>query len=397
MYRREEVLSYCQEEDVSFIRLVFCDLAGRQKNISILPSELERAFEYGISFDASAIDGFTDEVKSDLFLIPDPSTLSVVPWRSVQDRVIMMFCNIYHPDGTPFCRDSRMLLKKAVEFAKERGVSCSFGSEFEFYLFETDENGYPTRTPLDRAGYMDSTPEDRGENVRRNICLTLSEMGIQPESSHHEEGPGQNEIDFRYGDTLTAADNAVIFKSVAQNIAMQDGLYADFSPKPLARESGNGLHINVSVKSSQEKNVQDPFIEGVLRSMREITAYLNTMPQSYLRLGEKKAPRYITWSSENRSQLIRIPAAKGAYRRFELRSPDPMTNPYLAYALILYAGMEGVQNNYRLRKPLDENLFQAAPAVTSRLDVLPATLEEARLCAAQSELIKRYMPEILIG
>ena len=173
--------------------------------------------------------------------------------------------------------------------------------------------------------------------------------------------------------------------------------YADFSPKPLARESGNGLHINVSVKSSQEKNVQDPFIEGVLRSMREITAYLNTMPQSYLRLGEKKAPRYITWSSENRSQLIRIPAAKGAYRRFELRSPDPMTNPYLAYALILYAGMEGVQNNYRLRKPLDENLFKAAPAVTSRLDVLPATLEEARLCAAQSELIKRYMPEILIG
>ena len=229
MYRYDEVMTYCQEEDVKFIRLAFCDLAGNQKNIAIMPTELGRAFEYGISFDASAIQGFGDETKSDLFLFPDPSTLSVLPWRPTQGRVVRMFCEIQNPDGTPFQRDSRFLLKKAIARAKKMDVACYFGAEFEFYLFQTDENGFPTKAPFDHAGYMDIAPEDRGENVRRDICLTLSDMGIRPEGSHHEEGPGQNEIDFRYSDALSAADNAVTFKSVAQNIAMQNGLYACFS------------------------------------------------------------------------------------------------------------------------------------------------------------------------
>lgn len=247
MYRYDEVMTYCEEEDVQFIRLAFCDLMGNQKNIAIMPAELERAFRYGISFDASAVPGFGDEVKSDLFLFPDPATLSVLPWRPAQGRVVRMFCDIRHPDGAPFRRDSRQLLKKAVEAAEKMGVSCFFGVEAEFYLFQCGEDGGPTRIPFDQAGYMDIAPEDKGENIRREICLTLRDMGIRPESSHHEEGPGQNEIDFRYSDALTAADNALTFKAVVKTLAMQNGLFASFSPKPLPRQSGNGMHINISI------------------------------------------------------------------------------------------------------------------------------------------------------
>ena len=242
---------------------------------------------------------------------------------------------------------------------------------------------------------MDIAPEDRGENVRRDICLTLSDMGIRPEGSHHEEGPGQNEIDFRYSDALSAADNAVTFKSVAQNIAMQNGLYACFSPKPLSGQCGNGLHINISIKSPGGQKDTDAFIAGILSHIREITAFLNPTEESYLRLGEQKAPRYLTWSSENRSQLIRIPAAKGEYKRFELRSPDPTANPYLAYALLIYAGLDGIRKQMPLCAPLDVNLFTADRSVTDPLETLPATLEEARSLARQSKFIQEFIPEIL--
>ncbi|MGI5959251.1 MAG: glutamine synthetase family protein [Massiliimalia sp.] len=395
MYSYKEVMTYCEEEDVKFIRLAFCDLQGCQKNIAIMPSELERAFQYGISFDASAIHGFGDEIKSDLFLFPDPSTLSVLPWRPSQGRVVRMFCDIRHPDGTPFRRDSRYLLKQAIAAAEQMGVSCFFGVEFEFYLFQTDENCAPTRIPFDQATYMDIAPEDRGENIRRDICLTLESMGIQPESSHHEEGPGQNEIDFRYSAPLTAADNAVTFQAVVKTIAMQNGLYACFSPKPIPGQSGNGLHINMSIQSPGGKADQDAFMAGILSHIREITAFLNPTEESYLRLGERKAPKYITWSSENRSQLIRIPAAKGEYVRFELRSPDPTTNPYLAYALLIYAGLDGIRKQMTLCPPLDMNLFTADKSITSTLETLPSNLEEALELARQSKLISDYMPELL--
>ena len=395
MYSYHEVMTYCEEEDVKFIRLAFCDLAGNQKNISIMPSELKRAFEYGISFDASAIYGFGNEVKSDLFLFPDPSTLSVLPWLPAQGRVVRMYCDIRYPDGKPFRRDSRYLLKQAIAEAEKRNISCYFGVEFEFYLFITDEEGNPTKIPFDQASYMDIAPEDKGENIRREVCLTLESMGIQPESSHHEEGPGQNEIDFRYSDALSAADNAVTFKSVVKTIAMQNGLYASFSPKPLKNQSGNGMHINISIKSPNGKKDSDAFMAGVLKYIREISAYLNPTEESYLRLGEKKAPKYITWSSENRSQLIRIPAAKGEYVRFELRSPDPTTNPYIAYALLIYAGLDGIRKQIPLCEPLDQNLFIADQSVTDTLEKLPANLKEAIEQANQSSLIQQYIPDIL--
>ena len=283
MYSYDEVMTFVEEEDVKFIRLAFCDIHGRQKNISIMPSELKRAFTYGVSFDASAVAGFGDVVKSDLFLHPDPSTLSVLPWRPSNGRVVRMFCDIKYPDGRRFEKDGRYILMQAVEKAKQAGISCFFGAEFEFYLFNLDDNGEPTDTPFDKAGYMDIAPDDKGENVRREICFNLLEMGISPESSHHEEGPGQNEIDFRYSTPLNAADNAVTFKSVVQTIARRNGLFTDFSPKPLMHESGNGLHINVSVKAESGEDVTESFMAGVLEHTVEMTAFFNPVAASYKR------------------------------------------------------------------------------------------------------------------
>lgn len=273
LYSAQDVFEYVEQEDVKFIRLAFCDVTGRQKNISIMPEELKRAFSYGISFDASAIAGFGGPVGSDLFLHPIPSTLNVLPWRPSRGKVVKMFCSITHPDGTPFAMDSRAILERAVNDAKALGCKISFGSEFEFYLFKTDETGQPTAEPFDHAGYMDVAPEDKGEDVRREICLNLQDMGIQPESSHHEEGPGQNEIDFRYSDAMSAADNAMHFKTVVKTAALRNGLYADFSPKPLAGEAGNGMHINMSVKCQDGADASEAFLAGVLAHVREITAF----------------------------------------------------------------------------------------------------------------------------
>lgn len=395
-YSQQDVFDYIEQEDVKFIRLAFCDVAGRQKNISIMPEELERAFTYGISFDASAITGFGSVVGSDLFLHPVPSTLNVLPWRPSRGKVVKMFCRITHPNGTPFAMDCRSILENAMEQAKKEGYTVQFGSEFEFYLFKTDENGEPTAQPFDHAGYMDVAPEDKGENVRREICLNLQDMGIQPESSHHEEGPGQNEIDFRYSDALTAADNAMHFVTVVKTAAMHNGLYADFSPKPIPGEAGSGMHINMSVKSADGIDRTEAFMAGVLAHVKEITAFLNPTKASYRRLGEKKAPRYITWSPENRSQLIRIPAAKGEYKRIELRSPDPTANPYLAYALLIHAGLDGIHQNLKAPEPVNIDLFRAGPEFTGSLDTLPQTLEEARAAAAASPFVAAILPKQML-
>ena len=330
-YTVDEIRQFTAEEDVKFLRLAFCDIFGSQKNISILPDELDRAFSYGIAFDASAVPGFGDEVHSDLFLHPDSSTLCMLPWRPDHGRVARMFCHVLRPDGAAFEADCRALLRQAVADAEALGIYFSFGTEMEFYLFRRDENGEATHIPYDNAGYMDIAPEDKGENVRREICLTLEQMGIRPECSHHEQGPGQNEIDFRYSDPLTAADNAVTFKAVVNSVAVRNGLAADFSPKPLMGQPGNGMHINISAKSRDGAEVMPQIIAGILAHIAEMTVFLNTREESYHRFGSSKAPRYISWSSENRSQLIRIPAAQGEYRRAELRSPDPLCSPYLAF------------------------------------------------------------------
>ena len=243
---------------------------------------------------------------------------------------------------------------------------------------------------------MDVAPEDKGENVRREICLNLQDMGIQPESSHHEEGPGQNEIDFRYSDALSAADNAMHFKTVVKTAALRNGLYADFSPKPISGAAGNGMHINMSVKCDDGRDRSDAFMAGVLAHVREITAFLNPTEDSYRRLGEYKAPRYITWSPENRSQLIRIPAAKGEYQRIELRSPDPMANPYLAYALLIHAGLDGIRRDLRSPQPVNENLYTAPESLTSQLEQLPSSLEEARQLARSSAFVASVLPKQML-
>ena len=376
----EDVIEFCEEQDVRFIRLSYFDIYGIQKNVSVLPSELKRAFTEGISFDASAIDGFLDEVNSDLFLYPDPNTMSILPWRSMDGSVIRMYCDIKYTDGTPFERDVRYILKKAVNKAKEMGISVNFGSEFEFYLFKQDENGENTYIPLDQAGYMDIAPLDKGENVRREICLTLSEMGIDPEVSHHEMGHGQNEIDFRYSSALQAADNAATFKWVVQAIANMQGLVADFSPKPINDQPGNGMHINMSVENHEE--LMMPFMAGILNRIEEMTLFLNPIKDSYKRLGKDKAPQYISWSYQNRNQLIRIPATHST-SRIELRSPDCSCNIYLAYALLICAGLEGIE------KKLET--IPCTDVTTNDLKRLPQDLKEAKRKASESEWLRNIL------
>ena len=395
-YSKEEIRQYVAEEDIKFIRLAFCDLSGRQKNISIHPDELDRALQYGIAFDASAIPGFGDEVHSDLFLQPDTSTLCLLPWRPDHGRVARMFCGIVRPDGTPFEADTRQVLRQAVREAEDMGVTFAFGTEMEFYLFQRDELGEPTKQPYDHAGYMDIAPEDKGENVRREICLTLEQMGIRPECSHHEQGPGQNEIDFHYSQPLTAADNAVTFRTVVDSVAVRSGLAADFSPKPISGQPGNGMHINLSAKSADGADVMPLIIAGILAHIREMTVFLNTVDASYLRFGGSKAPRYISWSSENRSQLIRIPAAQGEYRRAELRSPDPLCNPYLAFALLIHAGLDGIRRALPLPAAADINFFTASQQVKERFETLPATLPQARALAAGSPFLAELLPPAVL-
>jgi glutamine synthetase len=361
-----------------------------------MPYEIERAFNGGIAIDASAVTGFGGNMTSDLFLKPDPSTISVLPWRPEHGRVVRMYCNIYYSDGRIFERDTRNMLIAAIKDAKDKGIDFTFGSEMEFYLFNRDENGEPTKIPYDYAGYMDIAPEDKGENVRREICLTLEQMGIRPESSHHEEGPGQNEIDFRYSDPLTAADNAITFRSVVNTVAARNGLYADFSPKPFENQPGNGMHINISAYSNGDRNILPTIIAGILNRISDITVFLNSVEDSYKRFGRNKAPKYISWSSENRSQLIRIPAATGEYKRAELRSPDSLCNPYLVFALLIRAGLEGIENKEEIPYPANMNLYEESEEVRNKYETLPLTLKDAKTKAKESDFVAKYLPQSII-
>ncbi|WP_058485608.1 type I glutamate--ammonia ligase [Defluviitalea phaphyphila] len=403
-YTMKEVLEFVKENDVKFIRLAFCDILGIQKNISILPEELERAFEQGISFDASSILGFMDVEKSDLFLYPDPSTLSILPWRPQQGRVIRFFCDIKHPDKQEFEGDTRNILKKAINRAQKMGYICKIGSECEFYLFETDEKGNPTYIPYDEGGYLDISPLDKGENIRREICLSLEQMGIQPESSHHEQGPGQNEIDFKYNDALIAADNLITFKSVVKAIASINGLFASFMPKPIIDASGSGLHINLSLFKNglnifRDHNNQEAksFIAGVIDKILDITAFSNPTTNSYARLGSYRAPKYISWSHQNRSQLIRIPAETGEYSRMELRSPDPSCNPYIVFAMILHAGLDGIEKKLELPDPININLYTTNINELQNIKALPDNLKEALDIASKSNFVKNILGEEMIN
>lgn len=388
-YTVNDVMEYVREEDVKFIRLAFCDLGGNLKNLSVMPEELKRAFERGVAFDGSAIKGFELVEKSDLFLFPDPDTLTLLPWRPSHGKVIRLFCDIKYPDGRPYELDSRRILKDAVLKAKEYNLDVEVGAEFEFYVFKTDENGEKTDIPCDNAGYMDVAPADRGENLRREICLTIEEMGLNPECSHHEEGPGQNEIDFKYSDALSSADHAVIFKNATESIAYKNGFYATFDPKPIDGEPGSGMHVNVSVKGGDDKTFSR-FLAGVLRRIKDITAFLNPTESSYKRLGEKKAPKVVGWGRENRSCLVRIPATNGGEKRFELRSPDGKSNVYLVYALVIYAGIEGIKDKLTLGEETVNDAY-----VTGG-EKLPESLKDAKKAAYESEFVNKYLPKRIV-
>lgn len=389
----KELLKFIEENDVKFIRLTFCDMLGNLKNLAIMPDELPKAFEYGIPFDASSI----YEDCSDLLLTPDISTLSVLPWRPKSGRVVRFFCSLKNTDGTDYVGDMRTELTNYINQLRLEGYSCEMGTKCEFYLFELDEHGEPTKIPHDNGGYMDVAPLDRCENARREICLSLEEMGMNPRSSCHKHGPAQNEIEFRESEPVTAADNMVHYKTVVKSIAAQNGLFASFMPKPLADEHGSALSISLSIKKSGE-NLFHPdfakmsyngkcFISGVLKHIREITAFLNSTTNSYRRFGIGYAPKYVDWSSENRSQLIRLPRAAGSVPGIEIRSADAACNPYITFKLILAAGMEGIRSS---DCSLLERTRKSTTAV-SELQALPLSLKEAAEIAESSEFVSRTL------
>ncbi len=399
-----QVLEFIRENDVKFIRLGFCDLLGVQKNISLLSDELESAFENGVPFDASSILGFRDSRQSDLLLFPDPSTLTVLPWRPDPGRVVRFFCDIKMPNGEYYKHNSRYILKNTLKNCTDLGYNCRVGSDCEFYLFKTDDNSEPTYNTLDYGSYLDISPLDKGENIRREICLNLEEMGLMPETSHHEKGPGQNQIDFKSSDALSCADNFLTFKSVVKAISARNGLYASFMPKPLEYESGSSLRINITLSQkghnvfgNQHDEIAESFIAGVMEKAAEISLFLSPIMNSYDRLGKLNAPRYVTWSHQNRAQLIRVPLASKDKIRMELRSADPTINPYLAFSLIIEAGLYGIKNNLKLVEAIDIDLNTATKDILETIDMLPKDIYEAVKLAENSSFIKDVLGESLLN
>ena len=403
---RQDVLDFVEDNNVKFVRFAFTDIFGAQKNIAVLAGDLPRAIEEGVCFDGSAVPGFLHVEESDLVLRPDLSTLTILPWRPAEGGVMQFFCDIERPDGAPFGGNCRGFLRRTAQRLRRLGLVCNVGAECEFYLFETDERGRPTRTPIDHGGYFDVYPLDAGENIRRDICLTLEQMGLAPQHSHHESGCGQNEIDFHYASPLKTADHIMMFKQTARAIAGRSGLYASFMPKPLADQAGSGLHINISLYRDGHNlfegdiapdSAAGSFMAGVLAHSRELAAFTSPLPNSYLRLGCNEAPRFVSWSRQNRSQLVRIPAARGDSCRMELRSPDPACNPYLAIGLILAAGLDGLERRMTLPAPVDRDLFALQEGGAAGLTPLPATLEEAVAAARDSAFLQKLLPAELAG
>ena len=395
---KEDVKNRVREEDAKFICVTFCDIYGKQKNVTLMPEELERAFESGISLDASLVEGFRVDAKIDLLLRPDPETLCELP-QSLADKelghVLLMNGNIYYPDGTRFENDSRKILADAAAEAEKKGLHFNFGPAMEFYLFHPEEQGGQQKTPYDNAGYMDSAPEDKCEAIRREICLDLLKMGIQPECAYHEAGPGQNKIKFRFDSPLKAADSAAAYRAVVRSVAARSGLTADFTPKPLEKFPGNSMHVNMSVTSDDGQDKTPDIIAGILHRIPEMTVFMNPTKKSYRRLGHEGAPKYISWSEANRSTLIRIPAY-GGYTRFELRSPDNGTNPYIALALLIYASIYGIEEKPTLQKASEEDLFETDQKPGSKLKLLPMSLSEAQNKAKNSNFIAEHLPKSVI-
>ena len=392
-YTREDILRMVRENDIEFVRLQFTDIFGQLKNVAITAAQVEKAVDNKIMFDGSSIEGFVRIDESDQYLYPDLNSFAIFPWRPQHGKVARLICDVYNPDGTPFVGDPRGALQRVLKRAADMGYdSFNVGPEAEFFLFQTDEEGKPTTKTNDEAGYFDLGPLDHGEGTRREICMALEQMGFEIEASHHEVAEGQHEIDFKYEEALHAADNIMTFKLAVKILAQKNGLHATFMPKPIFGINGSGMHTNMSLFKDGRNVFYDPngekqlskeaysFIAGILAHVKGFAAITNPLVNSYKRLVPGyEAPCYLAWSASNRSALIRIPASRGQATRVELRSPDPACNPYLALAVLLSAGLDGIERGLTPPPEITENIFamDAAARAAKGIDSLPGSLEEA--------------------
>lgn len=405
-YTREDIIRLVEEEDVGFIRLQFTDIFGTFKNVAITPAQLEKALDNQCMFDGSSIEGFARIEDSDMYLCPDLNTFEIFPWRPQQGKVARLICDIYKADGTPFESDPRYVLRKTVKEAASMGYTFDVGPECEFFLFHTDDDGLPTTISHEQASYFDLGPLDLGENARRDIVLTLEEMGFVIESSHHEIAPAQHEIDFRYDEALMTADNIMTFKLVVKTIARRHGLHATFMPKPKYGVSGSGMHTNMSLSRNGVNAFIDKsdvrglskeayyFIGGIMKHIKAVTFITNPLVNSYKRLVPGyEAPVYIAWSAKNRTPLIRIPSLNGSSARVELRSPDPSANPYLALAVCLAAGLDGIRNEILPPDSVDLNIFEMTEEERKNIGIekLPGSLLEAAREFERDEYIQQVL------
>lgn len=406
---KQDILNLVEEEDVRFVRLQFTDMLGTMRNMAITTSKLEDALDNLCMFDGSCIKGFVSIEESDLYLHPDLDTFAIFPWRPHQGKVARLICDVYKPDGTRLESDPRYVLQGVIKEAEEMGYTFEVGPECEFFLFNTDERGNPVIEPHDNAGYFDLAPLDNGENCRREICLTLEEMGYTIEASHHEMAPGQHEITFRYDDALKTADRIATFKTVVKTIAKRNGLHATFMPKPMQGQSGSGMHLTMSLKkdgknlfcsednSGKLSDTACKFVAGLLKYTPDMACLTNPTVNSYKRFTPGyEAPCYISWSESNRSLLVRVPSSrKGNDARIELRSPDPTANPYLALAACLKAGLKGIRNNETLPPSIDVNIYKLSDKERESLGIksLPISLNEAVRIAKKSDFIKELLGE----
>ena len=391
-YTKEDIIRLVETEKVEFIRMQFTDIFGQLKNVAISRSQLEKALANQIAIDGSSIEGFTRIHESDQYLYPDLDTFTVLPWITANGKVARLICDVYNPDGSPFFGDPRGVLKRALKRAAALGYTFNVGPECEFFFFETDEDGKPTTRTGDEAGYFDLGPIDHGESTRQEICMALEKMGFEIEASHHECAAGQHEIDFKYAEALRAADNIMTFKLTVKTLAQKNGMHATFMPKPIYGIAGSGMHVNMSLFKDGRNVFYDPegpkqlseearhFIAGQLEHIRGMCAVLNPLVNSYKRLVPGyEAPCYVAWSASNRSALVRIPSARGQSTRAELRSPDPSCNPYLALALCLTAGLDGMERKLEPPAEITENIYAMRREDRKKHGIrsLPGTLNEA--------------------
>ena len=402
-YTRDDIFHIVEEEDVAFIRLQFTDIFGTMKNMAVTVGQLEKALDNRCMFDVSSLEGVADEEESDMYLYPDLSTFEIFPWRPQQGKVARLICDVYKKDGTPYEGDPRYVLRKSVAEAKEMGYTMNVGPECEFFLFHTDDDGRPTTVTHEQGGYFDVGPLDLGENARRDMILTLEDMGFEIISSHHEIAPAQHEIDFHYDEAMITADNLMTFKMVVKTIAKRHGLHATFMPKPKSETYGSGMHINLSLYKNDGTNAlynaEDEnglsqegyyFIGGLMKHMKAITCITNPTINSYKRfVPGYEAPVYMGWSAKTRGPLIRVSMEKEDNSRLELRSPDATANPYLALAVLLKAGVDGIKNQIMPPKNIDENIQKMTQERRDELQVeeLPRTLGAATAELEKDELL----------